>query len=219
MRLFTILAYVVSVYGLAMAPAWAAPVAELPSARDFRVGDSWTFATIIRRGDTPVAIPREEYSVRAIDKGQVEFNRYAPDFDFFYLKTDQTERPPTDENGQVGAWRMWPLEVGKTWRYMEIRTLPTYQKVILAQDVSVSAFEEVVVPAGTFKAFKIVHRGTYCSDCWLATSGVIPRAQKFNLIAEDTYWYAPEVHQDVRHVEIRGDREITIELIKYSRGK
>jgi hypothetical protein len=56
----------------------------------------------------------------------------------------------------------WPLEVGKTWSlaYRLSRTHPFKETLAIKVDFQVEAYEDVVVPAGTFKAFKVVATGT-----------------------------------------------------------
>lgn len=52
----------------------------------------------------------------------------------------------------------WPLEVGKKWSsaHRLRRTYPFKEDMPMNFDRHVEAYEDVVVPAGTFKAFKIV---------------------------------------------------------------
>jgi hypothetical protein len=49
----------------------------------------------------------------------------------------------------------WPLEVGKTWRTnVTLIRLPSGEKTPLTIDYKVEAWEDVTVPAGTFKAYR-----------------------------------------------------------------
>lgn len=51
----------------------------------------------------------------------------------------------------------WPLQVGKTWSAQHTVTLyPSGNKVPLKIDGKVESWGDVTVPAGTFKAFKVV---------------------------------------------------------------
>lgn len=51
----------------------------------------------------------------------------------------------------------WPLQVGKTWTGHHMVTLyPSGNQVPLKVEGKVESFGEVTVPAGTFKAFKLV---------------------------------------------------------------
>jgi hypothetical protein len=104
----------------------------------------------------------------------------------------------TTEEGRVAArmrppqpWFTWPLEVGRTWTHRgayEDRS----GKAEFSDIFSVVAAEAVEVPAGRFKAFKIV-RQTERRD-------------------SDQYWYAPEVRFYVRWIGRRGDTQFEEQL-------
>jgi hypothetical protein len=81
----------------------------------------------------------------------------------------------------------WPLMVGKTWTKSYKMTVHATKRII-PFDVTfkVEAYEDVTVPAGTFKVFKI--------------SQVIPGA------SEDTYWLAPELGVFVKQSLRRTDK-------------
>ena len=49
----------------------------------------------------------------------------------------------------------WPLEVGRTWTQQHTLTLATGQTYPMTTRWMVEAYEDVTVPAGTFKAFKV----------------------------------------------------------------
>lgn len=50
----------------------------------------------------------------------------------------------------------WPLEVGKTWTKDYVMTVaPSGQKVPFTTNWKVEAYEDVTVPAGTFKAWRV----------------------------------------------------------------
>ena len=78
----------------------------------------------------------------------------------------------------------WPLEVGKTWTStMTLTMLGSGQKIPLTIDSRVEAWEDVTVPAGTFKAYRVSWRN--------------------NLGEAETRWLSPqEGHATLkRHVE------------------
>lgn len=97
----------------------------------------------------------------------------------------------------------WPLFVGKTWtakyRYHDFRTQKDFDDV--EADWKVEALEDVTVPAGTFKAFRLQSS---------------PGANNATNI---TVWYAPEKHVVVKRVFERtfyhylGAGTRTIELV------
>ena len=94
------------------------------------------------------------------------------------------ETSPFFNTKSLNAWRQWPLEVGKTWTF-EGEFTPSVGVARLRQTATVVALEDVTVPAGTFKAFKITYIGT-------ATAG----GQTWH--RNETYWYAPDVKTDVK---------------------
>ncbi len=68
----------------------------------------------------------------------------------------------------------WPLEVGKTWRKSYQMTLHSAKRTVPVEVTqTVEAYEEVTVPAGTFKAFRITS---------VNSSG-----------DENTYWFSPDL--------------------------
>lgn len=68
----------------------------------------------------------------------------------------------------------WPLEVGKTWTYSHRITIHAAKRTIPYQYTQkVEAYEDVTVPAGTFKAFRLSASNT--------------------LGEENTIWFSPEL--------------------------
>lgn len=68
----------------------------------------------------------------------------------------------------------WPLSVGKSWtRQVKMTVHATQQTIPLESKMTVEAYEDVTVPAGTFKAFRV--RSTD------------------NLGNEEVNWYSPEL--------------------------
>ncbi len=93
----------------------------------------------------------------------------------------------------------WPLEVGKTWTHNHRMTIHARNQTIPYQlTQKVEAYEDVTVPAGTFKAFKI------------STSS--------NLGDENVTWFSPELGIYVKQINTRtaknaagpGKREIEV---------
>jgi hypothetical protein len=97
---------------------------------------------------------------------------------------------------------LWPLEVGKEVRVVETTTTTTVfagetetETETLTVTRKVEAIEEITVPAGKFKCFKV---GRYDeSGSELAT-----------------YWYSDKVKNHVKYVDIEND--VTFELKSYS---
>ena len=62
--------------------------------------------------------------------------------------------------------------------------------------IRVAAFEDVTVPAGTFKAFRIEYKGGIGSS----TSGGRREQSLSGIESNDTYWYAPGVKIVVKSI-------------------
>ena len=81
----------------------------------------------------------------------------------------------------------FPLVVGKTWTKSYRMTVIAKNQVIpFDATYKVEAYEDVTVPAGTFKAFKI--------------------SSSTNTGSEDTYWFAPELGLFVKQSLRRTDK-------------
>jgi len=84
----------------------------------------------------------------------------------------------------------WPLEVGQ-WgvSWLTLKSLdPQYGQSLVRLSWKVDAYEDVRVPAGTFKAFRVVQ---VLEPRFLAAS---PQARRLEL----ALWYAPSIRQLVR---------------------
>lgn len=92
------------------------------------------------------------------------------------------DKPMTTFDPPAG-WN-WPLEVGKTWtKDYRMTNHATKQTIPYQQTQKVEAFEDVTVPAGTFKAFKIISSST--------------------LGQEDVNWFSPELGIFVKSINTR----------------
>ena len=107
--------------------------------------------------------------------------------DLFYRKRDgawMLERLDGQVDIRVTPPRetfAWPLEVGKTWEQLFVLERPREGRSDSVLRVSrVEAIETVTVPAGTFRAFRVVARN------------------KWNDQVTVESWYAPEVGQVVK---------------------
>jgi hypothetical protein len=91
-------------------------------------------------------------------------------------------------------WFMWPLEPGRRWTHQAVYEDRGGKRA--ANDTfMVIGHETVEVPAGRYKAVKIVREGQ---------SG-----------DSDEYWYVPEVRSYARWVLKRTDRRVEEELVEY----
>jgi hypothetical protein len=97
----------------------------------------------------------------------------------------------------------WPLEVGKSWtRKQSMTVYPAKRTISYDLTQKVEAYEDVTVPAGTFKAFKV--------------------STKTSLGDDNLAWYSPEhgifVKQSLKrtatHAQGAGTREIEMKSYK-----
>jgi len=158
--------------------AWAqAPRAERPS---YAVGDKWI------RSDGAydlIRIENDRYVFAADGGREVHLTR-----DLGVAKVArggktllELEPPPV---------LAWPLELGQ-WgvSWLTLKTLdPQYGQSLARLSWRVEAYEDVRVPAGTFKAYRIVQ---VLEPRFLAAS---PQARRIELV----FWYAPAAQQIVR---------------------
>lgn len=92
----------------------------------------------------------------------------------------------------------FPLHVGKTWKFSYNYTPEHHRDVAVEQVARVAGWEVVTVPAGRFRALKVVHEGRYSAvDSGFSWNGDI----------HEVYWYAPEVRQVVKkeYRDTKGD--------------
>lgn len=83
----------------------------------------------------------------------------------------------------------FPLYPGKRWQFQYKYTPAAGGTLKVEQTATVAGWEEVRVPAGTFRALKVVHTGRYQATAYgFSWSGLIHEA----------YWYAPAAKRVVR---------------------
>ena len=100
----------------------------------------------------------------------------------------------------------FPLDIGKKWANqfssMESKTGHAATERNFLEEYFASAFEEVSVLGGTFKAIRIEYKSMYFKT--------------MKQIAKSTYWYSPEVKAIIKRVEENGRERRDIQLIAYS---
>ena len=171
-----------------------AQMAEMPSAKNFSAGDTWTW--VQTDGRTKLEDARITRTAVETDAG-LRFRQGG---------TNAISNYFIGIPGQKQPWRLWPLQIGKTWTYEEDWKDGAATGTFL-QKVTVVAYEEVTVPAGKFMAFRIEHRG--------GNGGVGASGYAFNKAQTDIYWYAPAVMADVRRTSVSQFRNWIRELASY----
>ena len=177
-RTLPVTAMALVLLGAIAGSAWAqAPRAERPT---YSVGDKWI------RSDGAydlIRIENDRYVFAADGGREVHLTR-----DLGVAKVArggktllEMEPPPA---------LTWPLEVGQwgvTW--LTLKTLdPQYGQSLVRLSWRVEAYEDVRVPAGVFKAYRVVQ---VLEPRFLAAS---PQSRRVEL----AFWYAPAVQQLVR---------------------
>lgn len=206
-----------------IAPSLA--MAQTVNAPKYAVGDSWTFRstdrwtgkvesestnTIIGIADEFVRL-RFDNRVADIMTGQLgavvsNIGTQRADFTFnFSSKGKQYSR----------VTYAWPLEPGKKWvdeYILEIRQSDG-RKLEFANSskAEVAGWETVAVPAGTFKAIKVIHVNTITDT----TGADAPTISKV------VYWYAPvvrrqvKIEEDLTNADGTPGKRVTTELISF----
>jgi len=122
---------------------------------------------------------------------------------FAFIRAVKGDSPLVTWNPPAG-WEL-PLVVGKKWKRQYTMTLHTAARAIAVEDAQeIEAFEDVTVPAGTYKAWRV--------------------RTVDNQGNENLHWYAPalgifikqSLRRTSRHPAGPGTREI--ELAAYKRG-
>lgn len=175
--------------------------ASRPGVDNYTLGETWEWQEKLVRDAEPSKALMESFETRAVvvEAGEKKFvKKFAGGTKTVAI--GQAE-PKADEK----VFRKWPLKVGAKWVYEENWTSEDGTTGSTKQDAEVVAFEKITVPGGTYSAFKIVHRGTFKNA---RGSGDM----------NDTYWYAPDVKADVKHVNESGGQTYTLVLVKYTSG-
>lgn len=184
--------------GLAIHTLTLAQRAEMPETASFRVGDTWEWNQIDKR--TKLQEAKLMRTVLEID-GSLQFSNGTTTSTIRIGLIDGTFKSSSK------PWRVWPLQVGKNWSFNADWTRADGVNGNTKQEAEVVAYEEVVVPAGKFMAFKIEHKGWYQNY-----------SQGGSGKQNDTYWYAPDTQADVKHVRDDSYNLYTRELVTYKRG-
>ncbi|MCB1959736.1 MAG: hypothetical protein KDE68_04295 [Rhodocyclaceae bacterium] len=171
-------------------------VAELPEAASFSEGERWEWRRVDSRTKVEISKPWRQVVTEA---GEIKFQFASGET--MSLSTVFVYLYPTSKK----PWREWPLQVGAEWEFEADWTRADGVSGNTRQDVEVIAYEEVSVPAGTFMAFKIEHKGWYRNS----------RGGSGKQL--DTYWYVPALKADVKRIRNDGYNHWEQELVSYTR--
>ncbi|MEO8187303.1 MAG: SHOCT domain-containing protein [Burkholderiaceae bacterium] len=173
------------------ATAVEAQSATMPDVSAFAVGDRWEW----RQVDNRTKLEESGRSVVVVEDKGVRG-----------VVVEDMQRPldyPYVNEPSAKPWRVWPLSVGKQWSVDVDYVRPDRTTGNLKQDARVVAYEEVIVPAGKFMAFKIEY------------DGYVRTSTGFNGRIVEAFWYAPAARADVKHMRRVANNDFTRELTKY----
>lgn len=170
---------------------------DQPSLEDYTVGEHWTWLEKSVAGEM----------IRWEGTDSMEVVNYNGSLGFWNGTDTIPVSNTTSQEQSSTPFRGWPLEVGKKWKYVSEWKNAEGTAMITSQDVEVVSYEEVVVLAGRFKAYKIEHKGTFTNT--KSGSGKM----------DDTYWYAPALKTNIKHTQDDGYGSYILELYDYKSGK
>jgi hypothetical protein len=193
--------------------AGAALAQEAVPAPKFRVGDTWVF-TLEDKFDRARGSMKVTETVTAVSEKGIETSVAGDPRD--------TQRRYTGELNTLRALGVdfepmvpnfsFPLTVGKQWDgRFSFPNPSTGSRISGAQQAKVEGWEDVKVPAGTFKAVKI----TIAREL----EGATPRGERFIRRISVAAWYSPEVRWFVRREQKSpAFQDETIELLEFRPG-
>jgi len=155
------------------------------------VGDRWTFKSVDLQKNEE--IQSYEYRVTSISGDDVEMTRTvlasATATDIGKSSVQKvTAATWTFVNARILEGKYvafaFPLDAGKTWEYEYKYPNAEGPPATWSTKAKVEGWEEVRVPAGTFKAIKVVHEGR-----WSRVAG----GYSISGTAIETFWYVPEI--------------------------
>lgn len=174
---------------------------QRPGIERFTVGESWEWKETLVADAQLNKLLMESFDKREVvlDAGEKKFLKT------FSGGSKTVAIDDLDVNVDETPFRKWPLRVGAKWVHEENWTSGDGTTGYTKQDVEVIVVEKITVPSGTYSAYKIVHRGMF-------------KNARGTGAMNDTYWYAPEVKADVKHINESGGQTYTSVLVKYTKA-
>lgn len=173
-----------------------------PKVSDYKVGEKWTW-------EWKSSVNGE---VRGQGKDVQEVVNFKNELGFYFDNTKQDTVKATkvlNRKKSKTPFRDWPLEVGKKWTYENEWVNESGEKGKTSQRAEVISFEEVDVPAGKFKAYKIEYNG-FIENYEAGGKGKVT----------DTFWYCPELKVNIKHIQKgANDFMYSSELVEYTMNK
>lgn len=153
---------------------------------ELKIGDRWVVrATDLRKNED---IDRAEFKITGLAGDNIDVSRTVLSSRFaetvgrtMQRKADRATWTFANASILEGKYVAFafPLKVGNKWDYEYRMRNREGGPTTYTMNANVEAAEEVVVPAGTFKALKVVHSGVWNSGKWTGT-------------LTETLWYSPQ---------------------------
>lgn len=178
---------------------------------DIKAGDSWTYSY----HDANYGRQESAYTIKTdrVDGDRILVSwvnaQVGTSGTFFYNLDVNLLGQSTDQPNLGWPNFHFPLAVGQVWHAKYHSYGPGTRDYDNILTTTVASIEDVTVPAGTYKAFKIVVVRDYAGT----NNGSRVRGS-----VEETYWYSPEVKSYVKRVVIDrgvGPNPLTRELLAY----
>ena len=167
---------------------------SIPTSNDFEIGERWEWARI----NNETKLPEWNFFRSIVEKDGTKL---------FFDGKNHTQITQVFFDGKSRKpWRVWPIKVGRQWEYENEYKQADGTLFAVSQNVEVVSFEEVIVTAGKFMAYKIMYKGS-------------ARNSRGTFTQNDIYWYAPSIRAYVKFTSEDGkgyfyQRELVKYLIK-----
>jgi hypothetical protein len=163
---------------------------------NIKIGDRWVYRSIDLWKNEETA--KFEFRVTDTNGDDIELDRTKVS-----LQNNAKEGAPSKRKADLASWTIansrisagkyvafaFPLEIGKTWQDQYTVNGDNGESFQYSTSVKVEAWEDVQVPAGAFRALKVVRTASFThfrpSDTLGETSSEI-------------FWYAPEVKRLIK---------------------
>jgi len=183
------------------------PTADRPV---WQVGDAWTYRTIDTKGQVGERVntvvkaePFEGTNAYFVEiSGAKEISVFDENINVIAF-IDAASGAVIGKRTGIRYWT-WPLGIGNSWSYSGTQTVSGRTTSVQAT-VTVEAYEDVTVPAGSFAAFRTVVRSRITT----------PEGRQFD--QTETYWWASAAGNSVKYSRVTstGLRE-SRELLRYA---
>ena len=172
-------------------------VSSEPTLNEYNKGEKWTWL------EKSVA----EGKIRWEGKDILEVVEFKGSLGFWNGNDTVMVSSTLNQEKSSTPFRKWPLKVGEKWKYESDWKNAEGTPMKTSQDVEVVSYGAEAVLAGRFMAYEIVHKGTITNS--IGGSSVV----------NETYWYAPALKMNIKHIQDDGYGSYVYELYDYKSGQ